>query len=168
MFTGCKGWVTTAFSVMLMGAQLMHRSRTLQISVSSEPIILLLGIEPKKVNNITGKGLWTMKFIIRLYSRSLLNNLHLPDELSIPKERCTDEAHDSWNLGSWLTPSRGPASSAPITLYEKRKGVSDSSWTGSCCLSLFLSLDNLTSTIWYRKDQTWVQKCFCSFKLSWR
>lgn len=35
----------------------MNSSRTLQISTSTafEPIILLLGIEPKEVNKITGR-----------------------------------------------------------------------------------------------------------------
>lgn len=59
-----------------------------------EPIILFLGIEPKEVNKITSKGLWTMKFILWLYSRHSLSNLHPADELSIPNVIFTDETQD--------------------------------------------------------------------------
>lgn len=53
--------------------------------------MLFLGIEPKEVNKISGKGLWTMKFIVSLYSRSSLNNLYSADELSIPTIKFIDE-----------------------------------------------------------------------------
>lgn len=46
-----------AFSVLVWEHKLIERTRVLQRSIPFEPIILFLGIEPKKVNRITGKGL---------------------------------------------------------------------------------------------------------------
>lgn len=44
-----------AFSVLFMGAQIDEQFQIIRISIAFEPIILLLGIQPKEVNKIVGR-----------------------------------------------------------------------------------------------------------------